>query len=173
VFDGHRGADVAQMCAVQFPIALRQSLRAKKDMEPMKALVDAFQDMNDRIRKMKMMDGATAAVALIRQETITLAHVGDARAILFCLDPEDEEKISSSLTTEDEVSARETYTFSKLKTGSDDSLSTSSTSSASLGRNVSTKAIKMQNGRSGFMISTIDHTAKNRGERRRVDDLGG
>lgn len=178
MFDGHRGADVAQMCAVQFPIALRQGLASKKSSDPMKAISFAFQDMNNRIKKMKMTDGATAAVALILPDSITLAHVGDARAVLFCLDKEVGGErvpvaIASAVPEYDEGSSA----FSNMNLISEESRSSnsssSSTSSGTMHKHVSTKNIRMRNGKTGFMVSTLDHTAKNRVERRRVDDLGG
>lgn len=188
VFDGHRGADVAQLCAVQFPIALRQGLIAGADqIDPMKvqclwvggggkdsifdllkkkAMIFAFDDINARIKASKLTDGATAAVALVLQNTITLAHVGDARAVLFCLDPDE-----GAAALAEAASGQD---FAQLTIASDEcsSVSSVSSSSSTVGH-VSTKSVRMRNGRRGFMVSTVDHTAKNRVERRRVDDLGG
>ena len=153
VFDGHRGSDVAQLCAVHFPATLRVHL-SDPNQTVASALKATFGDVSKTIAKERLSDGATVAVALIQQETIALAHLGDARVVLFSLAP-----ASRLLTSEEEESATSSSTISV---------------SPSNYRHMTRKLVQTKNNERVLVTATLDHTAKNRVERRRVEqELGG
>ena len=149
VFDGHRGSEVSKMCAVQFPILLRANL-ANPMHSTLAALERTFETLSQSISRANMSDGATAGVALIQKERIAMAHLGDARVVLYSQVPSDE------------------------KSYEDEDASTSSTSSL-IGNPSSFRHLTMRvyqnklTGQTVRIVATMDHTAKNRVERRRVE----
>ncbi len=157
VFDGHRGSDVSKMCAVHFPSLLRTHL-SNLSHNTITAIGATFAGLSKMIAAEKMSDGATAAVALIQQDTIAMAHLGDARVVLF----------SQSIPSR----------TSGRKPPSDEDESNTSSSAMSQHpanfRHITRKVVKLSSGGSVLVTATMDHTAKNRVERRRVEqELGG
>jgi Leucine-rich repeat (LRR) protein/serine/threonine protein phosphatase PrpC len=153
VFDGHRGSEVSKFCAAQFPALLHINL-SQPNMDLVKAIERTFATLAQKIVMMQLSDGATAAVTLIQEDTIAMAHLGDARVVLFSDCPERKD----------------------LHTVDDEDASTSSISTSAGGhKHMTRKAIRSRyTGQSVLVIATMDHTAKNRMERKRVEqDLGG
>lgn len=82
VFDGHRGSEVSQHCAIYFPHLLKHTL-ADQPQDSGRAMREAFGQLSESIHKQGLTSGATAAVALVLDDCITLGHLGDARAVLY------------------------------------------------------------------------------------------
>ena len=87
VFDGHGGADAANMTADELPKCLEKEL-AKSDITPTQALHNAFLEMDKKLAEedMKYM-GCTAVVCFLelREDGVRFLHTanaGDARAVL-------------------------------------------------------------------------------------------
>lgn len=81
VFDGHRASSTSKFCAVNFAPMLRQNFQ--KDLDPRKAIEATFEELSLNIGEQKFTDGSTVGMALITEDTICLAHLGDARVVLF------------------------------------------------------------------------------------------
>eukprot|EP00764_Aduncisulcus_paluster_P011104 gnl/Carplike_NY0171/4107_a5555_338.p1 GENE.gnl/Carplike_NY0171/4107_a5555_338~~gnl/Carplike_NY0171/4107_a5555_338.p1 ORF type:complete len:604 (+),score=162.77 gnl/Carplike_NY0171/4107_a5555_338:187-1812(+) len=86
VFDGHCGAEAAQMAAAQlWKVFSRREELIKGDIE--EAWVSAFKEMDDSIlaysRKTGNISGTTACVAALHGDNVTIANSGDSRAVLF------------------------------------------------------------------------------------------
>ncbi len=155
VFDGHRGSDVSKLCAVHFPTLLRTQL-ANPAHTTITAIKATFEGLAKIIVTRELSDGATAAVALIQQENIAIAHLGDARAVLFS-------QASAPGPRGHHSDEDESATSSSTITASPTNF-----------RHMTRKVVRVPDGGSVQITATMDHTAKNRVERRRVEqELGG
>ncbi|MGA8163577.1 MAG: PP2C family protein-serine/threonine phosphatase [Waddliaceae bacterium] len=92
VFDGHGGAGCADYVQKYLPTAVQQQIEAKgsiTDLNLYNAITRAFVLLNDQWLHLSMqqtgqkdVSGTTATVAIIDQESIWVANVGDSRAVL-------------------------------------------------------------------------------------------
>ncbi len=85
IFDGHGGADVAHYCAKNLMPALQQCPLFSSNMRA--ALIQAIEKTNSDLGKSDLKDaaefmGSTAIVAVIKDNDLFIANVGDSRAIL-------------------------------------------------------------------------------------------
>jgi adenylate cyclase len=137
VFDGHRGSEVSRHCAVKFPHFLKHTIQQFPNNSGL-AMREAFVQMSASIAKEGLTAGSTAAVTLVQPRTITLGHVGDARAVLYTVfSPNNPRSPQNQLR-------QYTKTIMHL---------------------ANSKVVA---------IATMDHTAKNKVERQRVErELGG
>ncbi|KAH0790766.1 protein phosphatase 2C [Histomonas meleagridis] len=79
VFDGHGGSNVSAFCANNLHLEISRNLKTEASVE--KAIENAFKRANDAASKWPC-EGCTAAIAIIIQNTIYCANVGDSRVIL-------------------------------------------------------------------------------------------
>ena len=80
VFDGHGGNEVAIYCANQFPGILSKHYEATKNME--EALPLAISELNETATEKWKFMGSTLAVAVVADNTLYTANVGDSRIVL-------------------------------------------------------------------------------------------
>lgn len=81
VFDGHGGNSVAIFCATEFPGILARHFEASKDME--ESLKAAIAELNETAMEKWPFIGSTLAVAVIADNILYTANVGDSRIILI------------------------------------------------------------------------------------------
>ena len=85
VYDGHGGHRAASFAAEKMQLFLTRS-SAYKNGELGKALQQAFHDCETEFIQIAgregLRDGTTAVVALVQDEALTVAHVGDSRGVL-------------------------------------------------------------------------------------------
>ena len=89
VFDGHGGSEAAQYCKDQMGKALVKAVNFPQ--QPEKALTEAILGIDkDYLRSANVPpyrdDGTTLIVAMTQGKTITVANVGDSRAVLVKCD---------------------------------------------------------------------------------------
>eukprot|EP01062_Namystynia_karyoxenos_P054826 TRINITY_DN4538_c0_g1_i1.p1 TRINITY_DN4538_c0_g1~~TRINITY_DN4538_c0_g1_i1.p1 ORF type:complete len:1279 (+),score=195.56 TRINITY_DN4538_c0_g1_i1:77-3913(+) len=81
VFDGHGGAEAAAYCSRALPAAV--GMQPTFTSDPVAALTTGFAACSDAfLRKSVGNAGTTACVALLRGSTLTVANLGDSRAVL-------------------------------------------------------------------------------------------
>ncbi len=78
VFDGHGGLNASNFAKDNFGRILEEKLRKSP---PEEALKEAFIETDRRIEEIST-DGCTAAVVLVEGNKLTVANVGDSRALL-------------------------------------------------------------------------------------------
>jgi len=85
VYDGHGGYRAAQFCAEHMQGYLTKS-KAFKARDLVKALQGAFRECEAEFIAIAgregLRDGTTAVVTLVEADSMTVAHVGDSRAVL-------------------------------------------------------------------------------------------
>ena len=89
VFDGHGGQSVAEYCAIHCPRIVEQALAAGDDGRMATAIwPEAFKNLNDELEQElgeeAMESGSTAAIVVLKGDTLCVANVGDSRAVLEC-----------------------------------------------------------------------------------------
>ena len=89
VFDGHGGSEAAQYCKDQMGKALVKAVNFPQ--QPEKALTEAILGIDKDYLKSANVppyrdDGTTLIVAMTQGKTITVANVGDSRAVLVKCD---------------------------------------------------------------------------------------
>lgn len=81
LFDGHGGSEVSLYCANTMPRAVARRLKQDGNMEAV--LTEAFAEVNEHCSGKWPTVGTTAAVAIVIDDTIWSANVGDSRVILI------------------------------------------------------------------------------------------
>jgi len=79
VFDGHGGPRVSEFCAKILHKKIRNSLAV--GMPPIESLKQAFLETDELVKEEKVC-GSTALVALILDNILYVANIGDTRAVL-------------------------------------------------------------------------------------------
>ena len=87
VFDGHGGQSVAEFCAIHAPRVVEQALALNPPGSTATAIFPtAFRALNEEIQKELgeegMECGSTAVIAVVTGEQLSVANVGDSRAVL-------------------------------------------------------------------------------------------
>lgn len=78
VLDGHGGNRAATIGAYFIPLALSKlgAAATLNDIQPV------LYELNNRLKQLGVHSGATAVFALVRESEVSIAHLGDARAII-------------------------------------------------------------------------------------------
>jgi protein phosphatase len=83
---GHRGGETASALAVEtISAVVAEELKASKNPDPRKVLVEAIESANKRIHQTSANDpklqgmGTTATALLFSENKVTIGHVGDSR----------------------------------------------------------------------------------------------
>ena len=91
VFDGHGGQAVAEFCAMLICVVVQEILAAGSFSSMADFWYQVFHQLNNQVEQELGEEahdsGATAAIALIQQDTVHVANVGDSRAVLGCVSP--------------------------------------------------------------------------------------
>jgi len=83
VFDGHGGADIAQLAAKSLhTIASDAILKKTLDFSYLFTLFNEFLDGTPDRKQKAFEQGSTAVIALIQDGNLTVANLGDSRAVL-------------------------------------------------------------------------------------------
>lgn len=86
VFDGHGGQAVAEYAAMNIGRVLQEVAEKAAGVEMSELMTVAFSQLNgcvrDELGEEALESGSTAVVAWIQQDTVHVANVGDARAVL-------------------------------------------------------------------------------------------
>jgi len=86
VFDGHGGQAVAEFCAMLICVVVQEILAAGSFSSMADFWYQVFHQLNNQVEQELGEEahdsGATAAIALIQQDTVHVANVGDSRAVL-------------------------------------------------------------------------------------------
>ncbi|XP_032890133.1 protein phosphatase 1K, mitochondrial-like [Amblyraja radiata] len=88
VFDGHGGSDAAEYCSRYIGRYIQHNLQTEVNLETvlMKSFLqidsDFAQNSYDSGKGQLFTSGTTATVALLKEESLTVANVGDSQAIL-------------------------------------------------------------------------------------------
>jgi len=91
VFDGHGGDKASSFCAKHMPsfLASSKEFKAKDLVEALKTAFQATEDaFIEKAGRESLRDGTTAVVALVDTSAVTVAHVGDSRAVMCRADGE-------------------------------------------------------------------------------------
>jgi protein phosphatase 1L len=85
VFDGHAGGKCSKMISMEFPDTLCKDAAFKSKL-PI-ALRNTFQKTNEQFLKiaerLRLNDGSTGVVCVLRGKSLIIGNVGDSRAILI------------------------------------------------------------------------------------------
>lgn len=83
LFDGHGGADIAQLAAKTLhAVASDVILKKKLDFSFLFTLFNEFLDSDPERKNKAHEQGSTAVIALIQDDILTVANLGDSRAVL-------------------------------------------------------------------------------------------
>lgn len=83
VFDGHGGAEIAQLAARSLHTIARDAILNKKlNFTHLFTLFDDFLDGRPQRKSSAYEQGSTAVIALIQEGVLTVANLGDSRAVL-------------------------------------------------------------------------------------------
>lgn len=78
VLDGHAGSKAATIGAYFIP----NFFTKHPEERGLNCIQEVLRQLNDKIKRMGLMDGATMALARIGRSEISVAHLGDARAMI-------------------------------------------------------------------------------------------
>jgi len=81
IFDGHNGADTSMWAGKHIGHYFQVSLASKSD--PGAALIEAFKDTNESLRKNNITGGTTALVVVVMEDKIFVANAGDCRMVAW------------------------------------------------------------------------------------------
>jgi len=85
VCDGHNGSEASQAVVKKLPVALQKRIGECSGDEAgfVKALKDAFSDVNDQLQSENIPGGSTATAIFADIDGVYVASVGDTRAVLI------------------------------------------------------------------------------------------
>jgi serine/threonine protein phosphatase PrpC len=80
LFDGHGGREAAEFAAENLPAAITEKVNEKGDVEA--SYITAFTQLQNEMASWCVYVGTTAVVAVIDGTSLTVANVGDSRAVI-------------------------------------------------------------------------------------------
>jgi serine/threonine protein phosphatase PrpC len=81
LFDGHGGREAAQYCAENLHFMIAQRYVAGESLQPV--IKEAIYEINRQVTSRWIFAGTTAAIAIIADDQIYTANVGDSRVVLI------------------------------------------------------------------------------------------
>ena len=81
VFDGHGSTDSSIFVATHLPSIIKKYLQSTNNDYPL-ALKNSFVEINEEMSSFALQHGTTAVVALVVENILYVANVGDSRAVL-------------------------------------------------------------------------------------------